>query len=262
MRVMAECMVCHEEARSEGKVPEAGEYSADLVENVIAEVDDGFLAYFECSKGHRSIGYLNKHRFEVLLESGLLAYTSGFHSEAVLSFSASLERLFELFIRTALHKRQISFADIDNMWKQLKKQSERQLGAFHLLHLIEIGKPYTVSPNIVEFRNKVVHQGYVPTATEVADWAEQVVNVIFDVVTELRSRYRASLTQIVFSRAPEVGRAVAKAKANNPVLEGVPIVTIMTPSFVGLDLADALFQRQTFAELIERTNRLKGRLGY
>jgi hypothetical protein len=262
MRIIAECPTCHDEVMQEGKIPEQGQYLAHLVENVAAEIDDNFLAYFTCSKGHTSIGYLSKHRFEVLLQSGLLAYMSGFHGESVLSFAASLERLFELFIRAALHKRGISFDDVDTAWNQIKKQSERQLGAFCLLYLLETGKPYVINTKVMEFRNKVVHQGYVPTSQEVAEWADQVVNIIFDIVTELRSNYRESLTQITFNRGHGVNKALSSARARNPALSGAPVATISTPSLVGLDLPDDAFRRETFPKLLAHMERLKAKFVY
>src|SRR6266566_2781921 len=123
MKAIGQCQTCLNEGVSAGIIPQKGHYPGDLVEGVSAEINDSFLAYFTCSKGHKSIGFLNKHRFEILLESGLLAYLSGFPGEAVLSFAASLERLYELFIRVVLHKRGISLENVDTTWKQLAKQS-------------------------------------------------------------------------------------------------------------------------------------------
>ena len=139
----------------------------------------------------------------------------------------------------------------------MKKQSERQLGAFCLLYLLESGKPYLINMKVIAFRNKVVHEGYVPSSQEVAEWAEQVVKIIFDIVGELRSKYRESLTQIIFNRSHGVKTALSSARAKNPALIGVPVATIFTPSLVGLDLADDAFQREGFSELIKHIERLK-----
>ena len=124
MRIMLYCPICHEEKINEGIIPETGKFSSEHVQEVTAEIDDNFFATFSCDNNHKSVGYLNKHRFDILLESGVLAFLSGFHSESVLSIAASLERLYELLIYSALKKKGIPLTNIEEAWIDLKKQSE------------------------------------------------------------------------------------------------------------------------------------------
>ncbi|MBL7075736.1 hypothetical protein ISS37_10925 [candidate division KSB1 bacterium] len=258
---MVTCPVCYNEKIKEGLIPKTGKYSSDLVQEVIAEIDDNFFASFHCDSGHLSIGYLSKHRFDILLESGILAFLAGFHSESVLSIAGSLERLYELFIFAALNKKGIQLEKIDKAWKYLKKQSERQLGAFCMYYLSETGIQYTPDTKIIEFRNKVIHQGYIPKSDEVKNFASKVVDTIFDVIIVLRNDFKTELKNIYFYNQERANKALEEMRKLDKSLNRVPVLTVFTPSIVGMDENDKIFKRRTFAILLEEMKEIKVRYG-
>jgi hypothetical protein len=68
----------------------------------VVPIADEVTYEVECSRGHRSFILLQQQRFEVLLQIGAYAIVDGCAREAVSSFTASLERFYEFFIRAAL----------------------------------------------------------------------------------------------------------------------------------------------------------------
>lgn len=140
--------------------------------------EEGFY-HFTCPKGHLNFKIIQAFKFELLFESGLYAIKDHFYLESVLSLTASLERFYEFAIRILLRSNGLSKDDYENLYKVISKQSERQLGAFVCLY----GNAFKEAPKMigrkhVEFRNKVVHNGYLPNEKEVLDYAEEIYETI------------------------------------------------------------------------------------
>lgn len=140
--------------------------------------------------------YLRKHKFETLFDFGTRALLDGYAREAVMNFASSLERFFEFYVRAATLARvaggerslEAWQQELDAIWKSLARQSERQLGAFALAYLLHQGRaPDFLSPQKLdtEFRNRVIHQGYIPARAEVNAYAERVFALIDRVLADL-----------------------------------------------------------------------------
>ncbi|MCZ6761255.1 MAG: hypothetical protein O7D29_12950 [Gemmatimonadetes bacterium] len=115
----------------------------------------------------------------ILMTSAVQAMADGHYREAVSSVAAALERCYEFYIRAVLYKRGLSKSTIDDSWKTLAKQSERQLGAFAVLYAAETHTPYKpLSSKMVEFRNNVTHKGIIPSSGEVVKFGRQVYDLI------------------------------------------------------------------------------------
>ena len=95
MRTTVMCVQCHDDLRQAGSIPDQGHYDGALDTHI-------FVLRVVCPRGHRSIGTVGRHRFDLLFESGVHAFLSGFESEAVLSFAAALERAQEAFVWLSL----------------------------------------------------------------------------------------------------------------------------------------------------------------
>src|ERR1700704_4595188 len=80
--------------------------------------------------GERHQLLLVDFHFELLYEIGSNALLDGYYREAVTSFAVALERFYETFIQFYFAVRNPDAFDWDAFWKNLGKQSERQLGAF------------------------------------------------------------------------------------------------------------------------------------
>ena len=91
--------------------------------------------------------YLRKHKFEMLFDLGTRALMDGYAREAVASFAGSLERFFEFYTRAATLERAAGQGEdfagaaerLEQSWKLLSAQSERQLGAFALAYSVARG---------------------------------------------------------------------------------------------------------------------------
>lgn len=137
------------------------------------------LYYFKCPKGHDNLFIFQVFKFEFLFESGLCAINDKYYAESVLSLTASLERFYEFFIRISMRAQDLGDV-FETLFKSISKQSERQFGAF-LCYYSTIYKefpPKLMSNKMVEFRNDVIHKGYLPNEEEVMAYAEHIYKII------------------------------------------------------------------------------------
>jgi hypothetical protein len=106
---------------------------------------------------------LQQQRFELLFDMGACALLDGYHREAVSSFTSSLERFYEFFIRASFLQIGHTLDEVEAVWKPIAKHSERQLGAYVAIYMRECGAaPALLSSKNIEFRNNVIHRGKIP----------------------------------------------------------------------------------------------------
>jgi hypothetical protein len=141
-----------------------------------------------CGRGHSSLVILNNLKFELLFEMGLNALVDGYGREAVSSFATALERFYEFYWRVAMAHAKAPEEGINGAWKALSRQSERQLGAYisASLSIAKEGPRLLNTNKEVEFRNNVVHKGYIPTAEEAAEFGDAIMTVINNELETLR----------------------------------------------------------------------------
>lgn len=133
-------------------------------------------------------------RFEILAEAAMQAIVDGYYRDAISSFSASLERVYEFYVRVVTHHTGMDGAIIEDTWKFVKSQSERQLGMYVGLYLLENKAVPPVLPRkYVELRNRVIRQGYVPTEDDAIEFAQAVVNIVQPLLNGLMRRYRKTI---------------------------------------------------------------------
>ena len=153
--------------------PGADQFAVDLLPK------NDCVYEIQCPYGHKFRANILYHEFQKLFEVAVNALADGYYREAVGSFAASYERFIELFIRITI---KISAADDDKfpkMWKQMSRQSERQLGAFIALFVREFGtQPPLLADTQIELRNKVVHQGYFPSKEQCLKYGSAVLSSI------------------------------------------------------------------------------------
>ena len=157
--------------------------------------------------GRRFALFIRKHRFETLFDLGTRALMDGYAREAVVNFAAALERCFEFYLRSALLERAAQeHRDLDTVdrelgatWKLLVSQSERQLGAFAAVYLAREGRaPEFLTPQGVgaDFRNRVIHRGYLPRESEVQDYAARLFALMNRLLEDLGdAALQGTLTQ-------------------------------------------------------------------
>ena len=165
-------------------------------EAVLLEVGNENLHQVICKKGHKWSLVITQQKHEVLFEVAVHAIIDGYYREAISSFSASLERYYEFFIKV------ISAAlpsDVfEKAWKQVSSQSERQLGAYIFTYIsFYHSLPDTLPQSLTMLRNKVIHNGFVPSRVCAVNFGEAVAKIINDGYNLLQRANRAELDEII-----------------------------------------------------------------
>ena len=177
-----------------------------------AEISDRNVLEVKCPRGHLSHTALQQPRFELLFESGALALLDGYTREAVSSFAAAVERFYEYWINVTLVEAGHQPDVVADFWKDVARQSERQLGAFLALYLRERSAPApTLANKWVDFRNNIIHKGYWPSAAEAESYGNAVLQYIAPLLSELNQKCpqgvdRAMAEQVRLAHRDSAGR--------------------------------------------------------
>ena len=157
-------------------------------------INDQFVSSFTCSEGHENIIIIASHRYEILYLIGCRALIDGYYREAISSFSASLERIYEVFIKAKLLTDSVSEESMKGAWKKVSSQSERQLGAFIFLFTQHFKtKPELLHDNLVKLRNEVIHKGKIPTKDEAIKYGQEILELITEYLKKINSEQRLNL---------------------------------------------------------------------
>jgi hypothetical protein len=212
------------------------------------EMRDDSAYFLTCSSGHETLLHVGNPKFELLFDSGALALLDGFLREAVSSLTAALERFYEYYIRVKFEHYGMQPVVFDATWKLVKNQSERQLGAFLFLYLLDTGQTVQLDlKKLSEFRNKVIHQGYIPSRQEVLQFGEQIFTFISSVSQQLRVRNERGIMHVSISEASTVYRGLQK---------NIPAMTMLIPTILGM-YAPREGQTATFEDSLQWLDRLR-----
>ncbi|WP_163560951.1 hypothetical protein [Halomonas sp. NO4] len=160
--------------------------------------DDGRYE-FTCEKGHTTVTVLQEQKFEVLFDLGAYAVLDGYYREAVASFTSSLERFYEFFVKAVLLEDGLDEATVAETWKQVSSQSERQLGAFIFLYLkCFTEKPSLLRPKQTTFRNEVIHKGKIPSRDEAVQYGQEVLDTIRPILKRVKTTFPKGVEKTVF----------------------------------------------------------------
>src|SRR6202044_359671 len=146
-------------------------------------------------------------KFEMLLDSGATALLEGFTLEACASFAAALQRFYEFGSRVAFVGRDMPAALFDGIFSEMARQSERQLGAFLLVHALEFGSAYKPKPSIAKFRNDVIHKGVIPTVEKAHKYCCEVYETIYTLFGMIRMKHEDGIQSVVMQ---ELGKRRTK----------------------------------------------------
>lgn len=153
---------------------------------------------FKCAQGHVHDIVLVQIRFEVLAETGMQALVDGYYREAITSFAASLERIYQFYIDVVTLSADVDAAIHAKTWKLVSRQSERQLGMFIALYQVENkAEPPLLADMHTALRNRVVHQGYLPTEAEAIGFAQAVLDLAQPLLNAMMPRYTATIERLL-----------------------------------------------------------------
>ncbi len=242
MRLRINCMAC---LQADGKPSD---------EAASVEMRDDGIYSFTCRRGHKTTTATQAQKFEVLFDLGALALLDGYTREAVTSMAASIERFFEYYSQVISLKHGVALETLTQAWKPVSKQSERQVGAFLFLYLLENKRaldPFILESRfskqvdgkdprtLTKFRNDVVHNGYIPSSELVLAYGDLIYQFVYRLIKELRSTSHEYMLKAAFHH---VGKASALA-------DGTGITTMLTPTLISLGLANP--PAITFAEALK-----------
>lgn len=190
MKVKIICSECFDEYVMDSSNTEKLTSSALDISHVSCDMTDNAVFELSCNKGHKHKYFISNPKYELLYDMGVSAYLDGYYREACLDFAACIERFHEYCVYAMLCQNSNNITgEIDNMWKVIKNQSERQYGAFVVLYTNTIGKPPTEQKRKwVEFRNDITHKGKIPSKKEAYDYAKYVCEYIKEKYTELSAK--------------------------------------------------------------------------
>jgi hypothetical protein len=182
-----------------------------------------------CENGHNDVLVLGQQKFEILFEIGANAILDEYFREAVSSFTSSLERTYEFFLKSVFFERGMH-AQMGAMWKQMSNQSERQLGAFLSIYSMTVGAlPQLLSNKDVQFRNEVVHKGKVPTREEAIEFGQSVLDVIRPIIKTARAKFPEGVMKTMVQHNEDCRRPTDP----QDLFAGFNVITILNLSVTG-----------------------------
>jgi len=177
--------------------------------------DDG-LYTFKCSKNHVTTTSLQEQKFEIIFDIGAMAILDGYHREAVSCFTASLERFYEFYIKIISYKHGIANEELELCWKKISNQSERQIGAYTWLSLLENKKsPLLLSDNWRNFRNNVIHNGLIPEKEKTIEYGQEIINLIYPNLVQIKKNYQEEVSRSIRESITSKRKKVPKAELNS-----------------------------------------------
>ncbi|WP_201322957.1 hypothetical protein [Pseudanabaena sp. lw0831] len=205
------------------------------------EIRDDGLYSSTCNKGHTTLTVVQQQKFEILFEFGAMALLDGYPREAITSIAASLERFYEFYITVTCMKHNIELVNLEKTWKHVSAQSERQFGGYLFTYLVDHqgSEPPVIDndkPNLLdtsrgntknwkEFRNAVVHKGYIPSVNDTLAYGNIVYHHLYDLIKDLKDRSGNFVQKATFHHI-----ARAHEAANGKVVS-----TMILPTIINLE---------------------------
>ena len=214
MKLRMICHRCHLDNNTSISDTIDGENS--VYEEPTIELDKWPYIEMRCKNGHRQRYMLATELYELLFEQATRCLIDGYYREAISTYNAALERFFEYAIEMMLK----SHTDVDftAFWKDIDKQSERQLGAYYALWVSTFHElPPKLIQNKVELRNAVVHKGKLASRAEAVEFGGYVYNYIVESSQKLDNTINA----IAIKKALRITRLCEKdfaKEANDPIV--------------------------------------------
>ncbi|WP_066860637.1 hypothetical protein [Sphingobium sp. TCM1] len=173
---------------------------------------------FRCAHGHVHDIVTGTMLFELLAETGMQAIVDGYFRDAIASFMASYERTLQFYIDVVSRAKDIDPATADATWKHVSSQSERQLGMYIGLYQLENNAvPPLLAQKHVNLRNRVVHQGYLPSEEDAVLFAQAVVDLLQPLLNGLMQRYTAQIESFIAAQTAKGATAASAAQRTHNV---------------------------------------------
>lgn len=185
----------------------------------LVELNDEGIYSFKCSHNHIQWIFTNEEIFQILYDLGIRSLCDGYTREAVANFVTALERFYEFMIKFFLISENINEESIEKYWKIIARQSERQFSAYLSLYFNKTKRlPQIQSDKWIEFRNKIIHSGHIPSESKTLKYAQYTYDLMFNGLLELTEIFPDNYQDIIHDvtrfrinmlkkRYPEINKA-------------------------------------------------------
>ncbi len=194
----------------------------------MSQINNNNIYTFTCENGHENVLVHQQEKFELLFDSGARAIKHGYLREGVSSIASSLERMYEFAIKVLSLELGVTFEEIEAIWKNVSRQSERQIGAFTFLYGIKFKHVPLLINKQVEFRNEVIHKGYFPSFEETIEFGQSVLDLMSSIVSELKHECKDSVEKVIMATISKNSHEARKISEN--------IVHLSTATAVSLNV--------------------------
>jgi hypothetical protein len=206
------------------------------LEFIPVEIRNDGLYSLTCNNGHTTLTAIQQQKFEILFDMGAMALLDGYPREAVMSMATSLERFYEFYIKVITLKHQVT----DDAYLNTKRnatRSEREFGAFLYLYLIDHknsccpiidnkepdinGRSKNNTKTWKNFRNEIVHNGYIPSTEEALAYGNLIYQYIYSLIADLKENSSEYIQQAIvtqLNRAHEIDKDLKVATMCIPTL--------------------------------------------
>lgn len=213
-----------------------------------------------CKNGHSYTTILQQQKFEILFDIGAYAIQDGYYREAVSSFTSSLERLYEFFIKAVCLSKNINMCEITSTWSEVNL-SERQLGAFAFLYLITTGKSpksrVLLSNKKRKFRNDVIHNGMIPSKQSAIDYGQTVLDIARPIINILKNELLDSTNYLIREHVSTIhSKTNSKTRIETSTLTTIISLTYAEPGHDDRKLVDILPNLFSWSEIDKYTKDL------
>ena len=181
MRISAVCAVCVDEQIAKKEQPRP-----TILEGAL---DDSGFARVNCPHGHESITVFDSRRYHILANSAARAYVDGYTNEVIAVIGTAVERAQEFYIKVSSRAKGLPADSIKSAWASISAQSERQLGAFYFMYLLDNESHLPTIRKHVELRNSVVHRGKIASDQECLVYATYSYDRILKIERVLTERF-------------------------------------------------------------------------
>lgn len=244
MKTMTSCMQC----QVEFSIPRFS--TTEFIEIP----DDGVL-WTVCDLGHRTAAVLQNEKFALLAEMAVDGIVREHYREAIGSFAASLERLWEYGLKVICRQQGVKPEVFASAWKPMSRQSERQLGAFMAAYLIRTGtRAPELEQKAVELRNQVTHHGYIPNRQDAIRYGQAVADCAYPLLYLLGSEpFEAVIRDVTFDLLRSRGTAAKNVGCRTSSMALATLLEV-TRDHAPISVATAVDKRiqyPAFAEAVE-----------
>lgn len=168
-------------------------------------------------------------KYLVLLHVAVNAIVDGYYRDAILSCYSSLERFWNFYVDVIAHAHGVSEQEMI-LFRKRVRLSERELGSFYAVHLLEKLTPAPEVPErIVSIRNDVAHKGLIPDREAAIRYGNMILEYVRPVLAGLKLSKQQALTEVFARHAIS---ADAQARGSDLAKEGWPYLgNTRIPSF-------------------------------